>query len=179
MSGDAPGGKVLPNLGEPIMRTLCEPAAVTSSPRFACSRPFPPSKKKLLGRYSDGSLHPVPVRLHDSLTVMLRVSVKMGYRSNQDLIWFRYIVQSVGKPLYEATPCLLTDLGPCFRHKPDSVNCRFHFLKKPEAQTRQLVIIIPDSFVQLKSRWGEEADLQRSCLFLISSQSVTWSSPRL
>ena len=93
---------------------------------------------------------------------MLRVSVKMGYRSNQDFIRFSYIAESVGEPLYEATPCLLTNLGPCFRHKPDSVNCRFHFLKKPEAQTRQLVIIIPDRLVQLKFRRGEEANLQRS-----------------
>ena len=61
---------------------------------------------------------------------------------------------------------------------PNFFQCFFLF-SHLEFPLEATVIIIPDSFVQLKFRRGEEANLQRSCLFLISSQSIAWISPRL
>jgi hypothetical protein len=85
----------------------------------------------------------------------------MGYGSNQNLLWICYLVESVRKTLYEAAPCQPADLGPRLRHELYSLNCRFHFLEKTEAQTRQLVIVKPYSLIQFNIGWGEKSGFQR------------------
>ena len=103
----------------------------------------------------------------------------MGYRGIHNFIWFRHIVKSVRKTLEKTPSRLFADLGRCFRHQFYSVNCCFHFLEKAEAQARQLVIEVPNSLIQLDAGWREKSEFQRSHLFLISSQSIASSSPRL
>ena len=92
---------------------------------------------------------------------MLGVPVEMGYCRNQDFFSLRCVVKSVGKTFYETPPCLFANLGPCFRHEQDSANCRFHYLKEAIAQSRQLVIIVPNRLIQFPAGWREKSDFQR------------------
>ena len=110
---------------------------------------------------------------------MLRVSMQMSYGGNQNFILLRYILKSIRKTLHKAASCSVANFGPCSRHELYSVNCRIHFLEKSEAQPRQLVVVIPDGFIQLGAGRREETNFQRSYLFLISSQSRAPISPRL
>lgn len=73
----------------------------------------------------------------------------MGYCRNENFLWFHYVVQGIREALYEAPPCLFANLCPCFRHELYSVDGRLSFLEKAEAQTRQLVIVVPDGLIQL------------------------------
>jgi hypothetical protein len=85
----------------------------------------------------------------------------MRYSSNQNFIRFQNEKKSVREALNETPPCQFANLGPCLGHELHSVNGHLHFLKETKAQTRQLVIIVPDSLIQLNAGRGKKSNLQR------------------
>lgn len=113
----------------------------------------------------------------DSVVVIFRIPVKIGYCRDDDHFRFDDIEQGVWESFQKRAPGFLTNFCPCFRHSGDLVEGGVHFTKKPVPKAWQLIIVIVNRLIEFRESGSQEANPQGLNLFLASSQSLESSSP--